>query len=246
MSPGKHVRRIVVNVPTKTVLSKTEPSKSERLSRDAITTSALALADAEGIEAVTIRRLAKDHGVTPMALYWHFKDKDLLLDGIVERLLTELDLPPADPAGPWDEELRRLLAAMLEVFAGHPGVADLVGPRFMNGPAGLELTERALDTLARAGFSPAEAVPICHQALNVVVSLVTMNPNVRIGPDEAACAQAKRTKAARLQALPPEQYPRLIEAGPAFAGFTDETAYYRMGIDMFIHGVRGIRPAGRP
>src|SRR5690349_18471231 len=66
---GKHVRRIVVNVvPTR--------ATKERLSRETVTERALALADAEGIDAVTIRRLATDLGVTPMALYWHFQDKE--------------------------------------------------------------------------------------------------------------------------------------------------------------------------
>ena len=51
-----------------------------RLSRETIVASAVALADAEGLEAVTIRRLAQEHGVTPMAMYWHFSDKDSLLD----------------------------------------------------------------------------------------------------------------------------------------------------------------------
>src|SRR6476620_10513894 len=58
----------------------------ERLSRDTIVAGAVALADAEGLDAVTIRRIANDHQVTPMALYWHFKDKGELLDGIPERL----------------------------------------------------------------------------------------------------------------------------------------------------------------
>ena len=65
----------------------------ERLSRDTIVAGAIALADAEGLDAVTIRRLAQDHEVTPMALYWHFKDKGELLDGIAERLFADMRLP---------------------------------------------------------------------------------------------------------------------------------------------------------
>ena len=62
----------------------------ERLSRDTIVAGAIELADAEGLDAVTIRRLAQDHDVTPMALYWHFKDKGELLDGIAERLFADV------------------------------------------------------------------------------------------------------------------------------------------------------------
>ena len=65
----------------------------ERLSREMIVRGALALADAEGLEAVTIRRLAQEHGVTPMALYRHFREKEDLIDAVVDRLLRDVRLP---------------------------------------------------------------------------------------------------------------------------------------------------------
>jgi TetR/AcrR family tetracycline transcriptional repressor len=77
----------------------------ERLSRDTIAAGALELADREGIDAVTIRRLATDNSVTPMALYWHFKDKDAVLDGIAERIYASVELPDASNE-PWDCQLR--------------------------------------------------------------------------------------------------------------------------------------------
>src|SRR3954452_5854316 len=93
-SRGKHVRRIVVNMATK-----------ERLRRDTVTERALALADAEGIDAVTIRRLATDLGVTPMALYWHFQDKERLLDGVAELVLSQITPPADDAARPLEPPL---------------------------------------------------------------------------------------------------------------------------------------------
>ena len=63
------------------------------LTPGAIVERAIALADAGGIEAVTIRRLARELGVTPMALYWYFRNKDELLDGMAARLLESVDLP---------------------------------------------------------------------------------------------------------------------------------------------------------
>ena len=66
--------------------------RQPRLSRDAILDLALAVADAEGIDAVSVRRLARELGVTPMALYWHFDDKSALLHALGDRLLGELDL----------------------------------------------------------------------------------------------------------------------------------------------------------
>ncbi len=100
----------------------------ERLSRERIVECAIALADAEGLDAVTIRRLAQDQGVTPMALYWHFKDKDLLLEGIAERLLSRVVIPPVTEE-PWYDQLRDVLGALLEVLRAHPAVADLLKAR---------------------------------------------------------------------------------------------------------------------
>ena len=65
---------------------------------------ALAIADAEGIEAVTIRRLATELGVTPMALYWHFRTKEDLLAGLADRVLDDLEVPAR--SGDWAVDLR--------------------------------------------------------------------------------------------------------------------------------------------
>ena len=72
-----------------------EPADAERtrLTRAVVVDRALQLADADGLEALTIRKLATDLGVTPMALYWHFRSKDELLDGLTERLWGEMGTP---------------------------------------------------------------------------------------------------------------------------------------------------------
>src|ERR1700712_2980199 len=106
---------------------RTDAPARERLSREALAAGALALADREGIEAVTIRRLAADHCVTPMALYWHFKDKDAVLDGIAERIYASVRLP--DPTSKrWDKQLRSVLDAVLAAVRPHPLVAELLAP----------------------------------------------------------------------------------------------------------------------
>src|SRR6201987_2847071 len=107
------------------------PVARERLSRDSIVDGAIALADAEGLDAVTIRRLAQDHKVTPMALYWHFKDKGELLDGIGERLFADVR-PPAPSRSPWPEQLRSIPEALLDALRPHPEVADHVSARVLS------------------------------------------------------------------------------------------------------------------
>src|SRR6516162_9598873 len=79
-----------------------------RLTRDAVVDRALELADSQGLDALTIRKLATELGVTPMALYWHFRSKDELLGGLVERVWSQIDAD-IDPAAAWPDQLRHLL-----------------------------------------------------------------------------------------------------------------------------------------
>ena len=95
-------------------MAPTEPGgagRQQRLSRDAILDRALAVADTEGLDAVSVRRLARELGVTPMALYWHFEGKEALLHALGDRLLSGLDLAVDQRAG-WPEQLRALVVSL--------------------------------------------------------------------------------------------------------------------------------------
>jgi len=94
------------------------------LDRETVLGTALALADADGLDALTMRAIAQRLGVTPMALYRHVGDKQALLDGIVEHLLMEIPLP--DPALPWTERLRAMTAAVRASARRHPAVFPLL------------------------------------------------------------------------------------------------------------------------
>jgi AcrR family transcriptional regulator len=214
----------------------------ERLSRERIVDSALALAAAEGLEAVTIRRLAQDQGVTPMALYWHFKDKDRLLDGIVERLMSDVVLPPDGPeAGRWDEQFRGLLEALLRVLRAHPTVTDLVSARVMRSEAGLAITERALGLLREAGFTVEQSVQIAMHALSSIVLLVTTEPGQPGCEDPATHDQRMRTKRAMLLSLPPDRYPNLVASADSFVESISDP-HFDLGLEVLVAGIRGVRP----
>ncbi|WP_327365433.1 TetR/AcrR family transcriptional regulator [Streptomyces sp. NBC_01217] len=228
--------------------SRTDRRTRERLSREAIAASAVALADAEGLEAVTIRRLAQDHHVTPMALYWHYKDKDQLLDGVAERLFGDVDLPPVG-SEPWPRQLRAALEAVLAALRPHPAVAGLATSRILSSEAGLIVAERTLSHLRQAGFSPETAAEIGGYLLSAVVTLVTSEPGRRHGDDDEAHEDAIRVKAASLGALSPRRYPNIVASAGSLAACASPDAYYSLGLDMLITGIRGIatEPAkGKP
>ncbi|GLY18381.1 TetR family transcriptional regulator [Kineosporia rhizophila] len=221
---------------------KRSAASKERLSREAIVTSALALADREGLDAVTIRRLATDHGVTPMALYWHFKDKDVLLDGVIEQVLEEVVLPsyPAGDTPAWDVRLHDCFAAILEALSRHPEVADLVHKRFLGSSAGLNIGEFAFSALRDGGFSRTEMATIGVQALHNLVVLVTMEPGERALRDsEEEIALRTRQKKAVLQTLAPERYPNIIICAEDLVDRpVDEAGYRDLGLDILIEGIR--------
>jgi AcrR family transcriptional regulator len=210
-----------------------------RLGPDKIVSSALAIADAEGLAAVTIRRLAQDHGVTPMALYRHFRDKEQLLDAIAERLFADVVLPPTSRAA-WYEQMREVLAAFLVSLQAHPKVAELTLTRILASEPGLGLAERAFALLAAAGFSSEQAAEIASQSLCSLVTLVTTEPGAT--EDPAHRDDAMRAKRAQLAALPPEKYPHITGAADALTRCADRTTYYDLGVDLVVAGMRGLRP----
>lgn len=98
--------------------------RAPRIDRSQVLSAALALADRQGLEALTMAKVAERLGVTPMALYRHVANKADLLDGVVELLLTEFPLPP--PARSWQDQLRAMAANIRATARRHPSVFPLL------------------------------------------------------------------------------------------------------------------------
>ena len=214
----------------------------ERLSRETLAAGALDLADREGLEAVTIRRLATEHDVTPMALYWHFKDKDAVLDGIAEQIFASVVVPERTD-GPWDMQLREILLAVLAAVRPHPLVADLLAMRIMKSEAGLVLSEYVIGLLRIAGFPASQAANTAAYLLCSIVVLVTSEPGHGLPLSTEAADVVYRSKKAQLDTLPPKRFPYLIEAAPFMLECEDEDAYFDRGLDFLVAGARGVIPA---
>jgi AcrR family transcriptional regulator len=123
----------------------------ETLSRDRIMRGALAVADAGGLAALTIRSLATELGVKPMAVYHYVANKDEILDGLVDLVFSEIELP--DPAGEWRAEISRRMGSAREALRRHPWAIALMENRTAPGEASLSRHEATLATLRRNGFS---------------------------------------------------------------------------------------------
>jgi AcrR family transcriptional regulator len=223
-------------------LSTVPPRTASRpaLSRDVVADRALEIADAEGLEAVTIRRLATELGVTPMALYWHFRTKEDLLAGLADRVLDDVVVP--ERGSDWAEDIRAAMRALVAAMRAHPQVANLVPTRILQHAQGLALTEQALQTLDDAGFAPEPAGQLAMQALRAVVGLVTSDQVDDSGMTAEERDAELRRKRAYLTSLPPDRYPALIRHADAMTYCPDPDEFFDLGIDLYVAGVRGLVP----
>jgi TetR/AcrR family tetracycline transcriptional repressor len=214
-----------------------------RLSKRTVTENALKLADADGLDALTIRKLAQHLGVTPMALYWHFRSKEELLEGVAEQVWAEIDVN-VDPDAPWWAQLQGLLESLVSVLRAHPAAPQLVLEHEKRNEAALRATEITLDILRTAGFDALHASTIARSALWTGITLVMSEPGFH--PELAADERAEwqRRNQIELAMLPADRYPRLIECAAPMSTCDDPEFHYRFGIRLFIDGVRAAAAAG--
>lgn len=140
------------------------PGERAGLTRDAVLDAARRIAESEGVEGLSLRRLAAALGVAPNAIYSHVPDKTALLDGVLDRLLGDIEIPGPD-AGDWRDGLIALMDSSRRLLLAHPSFVPLFLARPARGPNGQRLGEATLALLARGGIEGQRAV----QALRVLL-----------------------------------------------------------------------------
>ena len=200
---------------------------------------ALALADKSGLDGLTIRKLATELGVTPMALYWHFRGKDELLEGLADRVWSEMDLT-VDRSAPWTEQVRGLLESLVRVLRSHSAAPQLVlQSEKLNSKAKFDATELTLDILLTAGFSPQDASSAARAALWTGIMLVMSEPGIE-SLDDPEREELQRKKQVILATQSPAKYPRLVECALPMTACDDPDEHYRFGVELFIGGLAAI------
>ncbi len=219
-----------------------EDTERPRLNKRAVVGRALELADAGGVDALTIRRLAQELGVTPMALYWHFRSKDELLVALADQVWSEIDVE-IDPSACWPTQLRGLVESLVSVLRAHPSAAQLVLSHEKQSEAFLRATEVTLEVLRGAGFDAEHASEIARNALwtglTLVMSEPGFEPDVDAGLSADERAEVQRRKQIHFAMLPVARYPRLVECAPEMT-WAEPEFHYRFGIDLFIAGVQAM------
>ncbi len=176
------------------------------LSRERVLAAAITVADAGGIGALTIRSLADELGVRPMSVYHYVANKDDIIDGIVDLVYSEIELPV--PGGDWQKEMRRRANSARGVLAAHPWATALLQSRLSPGPATLRHHNAFIATLRAAGFS----VTLTAHAFALVDSYIfgfalSENALPIHGPDSVADTAASMME----QFFDAEAYPDLLE-----------------------------------
>jgi AcrR family transcriptional regulator len=141
----------------------------ERLSRQAILTAALQLVDDEGIDALTMRRLAATLEVNPMSLYHHLPNKAAVLAGLAELVFADLEQPDPGAAVPWDDQLKDAARAYRNALRAHPNLAlQVLSDTSAVSSVVVVTVEPFYRALDRAGLSPRQV----FEAVNTLVDFV--------------------------------------------------------------------------
>jgi AcrR family transcriptional regulator len=167
--------------------------------------AALSLVDAEGLDALTMRRLGAQLGMDPMAVYHYLPNKAALLDAVVEAVMAEVDLGVDDPAKPAGERLMRAAQAYAEVLVRHRNALPLL---LVRGPAtakALAPVEVMVGILRGGGASPEHAVAGMHVLTAAVRGYAAIIANEMANPGE-------RDAEALVALASPEEFPHLSEA----------------------------------
>ena len=212
------------------------------MTKTAVAERALRLGDEEGVEAVTIRRLAQELGVTPMALYWHFKNKDELMVGIVDQALSTVRAD-RDATDPWPKQLRAMVEALVRVMREHPALAELMhNVAKEEGESFNRASNDALALLTAGGFDVERAYWVANYLLHAAISLVGAQPDCPMNVPAAEAVEWRRQKRLRLESLPADKFPLMVAFAASYARVPDIERYYSFGIDLMMAGVEALAP----
>lgn len=189
----------------------------ERTSPEAIVAAAVKIIDADGLDALTIRRLAGDLGVAPMTVYSYVRGKEELLDLVVDRVAADIAIPPTDWS--WRERARALAHSLRDALLAHPDGARLISERPMTSPNAFHLFDAGLGIFRSAGFPDDEAADAYFAFGNYVMGSVAQATAARRhAPGGAASDPPAPDPADAVRQLPADQFPNIHALAPHIFG----------------------------
>jgi AcrR family transcriptional regulator len=198
------------------------------LSRETIVQQAAQLIVEQGLKGLTMRRVAEALGIGTMTLYGYFRDKDELLDAVIDFHSSRQEIPRS--SGPWKARMRKLMLALHHQLVEHPFLVELRLRRPLASPGAFRWTEAGLEILKDAGLSSADAARAFRPLFIYTFGHAIFLP--REDPDRVV-----REAHAAIMLLAPEQYPIVTAAAAELATSLVAEESYQQGLNQQLDGI---------
>lgn len=206
-------------------------SDRDPLSRERVLRAALVLADEGGLASVTMQRVGRTLGVEAMSLYRHVRNKEDILDGLVDHVVAEIDLPTS--ADGWRAALRQRAMSARRVFARHPWAVGLFESRARPGAATLRHHEAVLSALLEAGFSGVMAACAYTLLDSYIYGFALQEASLPFDDPEGQAQVGE----AMLPQLPAGEYPAMRRVALEFLEAGADLAVFEIGLDLILDGL---------
>jgi AcrR family transcriptional regulator len=217
------------------------------LTRDRVLRAAVRIADEGGIAALSMRKLAQELGVEAMSLYHHVADKDEVLDGMVDVVMSEINArvaelgaPPARTDSNWKTAVRRRILAAREVLLSHPWAPGVIESRTAMSPTVMRYYDSLLRLLRQGGLS----VSLVHHAMHALGSRALGFTQELFAPDEAS--DSGTDVAAIIRGQLADDFPYITEVAviessehdeDSTLGWCDDQVEFEFGLDLLLDGL---------
>jgi AcrR family transcriptional regulator len=206
-----------------------------RLTRQRVVTEALAAIAQDGVQALTMRRLAGRLGVVPGALYRHVRNKQQLQDLVLDNVLAEVDVH-LDSSLDWTGQLKVLAHRLRQVLEAHPGVAGILKTRDPLGPHSLALAEAFLEPLQAAGFGDRQAGLAFFLLVDYTIGFAVNSTSTSVN-EQRVRDPATRTQLHQFfRSLPPDRFPALVTLGE-HVWVDNRNERFTAGLDALVAGL---------
>ena len=213
-----------------------ERPKASPLSRSKVVAAAVRLADREGVERLSMRVLAADLGVEAMSLYNHVRNKDDLVDAMVEAVLATI--PPPRPEPDWRAALRQRALAMRSAFTAHPWAPQLIVGRLNTGPNSLALYDATIGCIVAGGVDHAAADHLCNAMDSLIYGFHLLERSFPLPPDRYADAARDFLPLIDAGRLPHLHTLAMRVAGGAHTGVHD----FAFAVDLMLDAIERRMP----
>jgi TetR/AcrR family tetracycline transcriptional repressor len=218
-----------------------DQDRRQQLTRERVAAEALAVIAQDGVQALTMRRLAARLGVVPGALYHHVRNKQQLHDLVLDNVLAEVDVQLDSSLG-WTDQLKVLAHRLRQVLEAHPGVAGILKTRDPLGPHSLALAEAFLGPLQAAGFGDRQAGLAFFLLVDYTIGFAVAGPPTSVNEQRVRDPATRAQLHQFFRSLPRQRFPALVALGE-HVWVDNRDQRFTAGLQVLVDGLQHAPPA---